>query len=260
MILSLKKSKDMIEQLYGEEILENFPNYEKFWEEFIGNPNAAQVEPYMYCYPDDMTVSERKKIENSYLKIQMAHYTLFCHLAGAHFQKKELETAQGLKDHKEKYFRCCEHFEAAYMHLGSVFYVLETLWCTVLRLIGQREGKKGLGKMTSFLENEHKNDLAARLKKIDENMMNRRHLPVHYSRVFVTWHQGDMYVPINVQEKMLWSQGYETNEWRRSDRQLSSDLIQIEKLVNDLHEVLIEKCGTFLAGKSVVVDREGGKN
>lgn len=257
--MSLKKSKDMIEQLYGEEILKNFPNYEKFWLKFIGNPNANRVEPYTYRYPDDMTVEERGKIENSYVKIQMAHYTLFCHMAGAHFQEKELEAAQGLNDCKEKYFRCCEHFEAAYMHIGSVFYVLETLWCTVLRLIGHKEGKKGLGKLVKFLETEGKNDLALRLKKIDENMMNRRHLPVHYSRVFVTWHQGDMYVPINVREKMLWSQGNETIEWRRSDRQLNSDLAQTEKLVNDLHEALIEKYGSFIAGRSIFVDRGGKK-
>lgn len=251
--MSLKNSKDIIEQLYGEEILMNFPNYEKFWEAFIGNPNAPQVEPYNYCYPDDIPAGERKRIENSFLKIQMSHYTLFCHLAGAHFQKKELEIAQSLKDHKEKYFLCCEHFEDAYMHLGSVFYVLETLWCTVLKLIGQREGKKGLGKIIKFLEKEHRDDLATQLNEIDENMMNRRHLPVHYSRVFVMWHQGNMYVPMNVQEKMLWIQGYETNDWRRSDLQLSSDIVQIEKLVNDLHEVLIEKYGIFLANKNITI-------
>jgi hypothetical protein len=244
----------MIEQLYGEEILKNFPNYEKFWQKFIGNPNADKVQPYNYRYPDNMTNEERSKIENSYLKIQMAHYTLFCHLAGAHFQEKELQSVQGFKDHKEKYFRCCEHFEAAYMHIGSVFYVLETLWCTILRLIGHKEGKKGLGKLVKFLETKGENRLAERLVEIDENMMNRRHLPVHYSRIFVTWHQGEMYVPLNVQEKMLWSEGFETIEWRRSDRQLHFDLVRTERLVNGLHEVLIEEYGTFIARKNIVID------
>ena len=256
--MSLEKSKDMIEQLYGKEILKNFPNYEKFWQEFIGNPDADQVEPYKYHYPDNMPNEEKTKIEKSYLKIQMTHYTLFCHLAGAHFQERELETAKDLKDAKEKYFQSCEHFEAAYMHIGSVFYVLETLWCTVLRLIGHKEGKKGLGKVVKFLEDSDKNDLARRLKDIDENMMNRRHLPVHYSRVFITWHQGEMYVPLNVKEEMLWSQGYETIEWRRSDRQLYSDLVQAEKLVNELHEALIRAYGSFIADKNIVVNR-GGK-
>jgi hypothetical protein len=244
----------MIEQLYGEEILRNFPNYEKFWQEFIGDPNADKIQPYNYRYPDSMNNGQRSRIENSYLKIQMAHYTLFCHLAGAHFQEKELRSAQGFKDHKEKYFRCCEHFEAAYMHIGSVFYVLETLWCTVLRLIGHREGKKGLGKLVKFLEAKGENELAKRLQEIDKSMMNRRHLPVHFSRIFVMWHEGEMYVPRNVQEKMLWSEGYEATEWIRSDRQLYFDLVQTEKLVNDLHEVIIKEYETFIANQNIVID------
>jgi len=145
------------------------------------------------------------------------------------------------------------------MHIGSVFYVLETMWCTVLKLIGYNEGNKGLGKMVRFLETEGRGDLVLRLKEIDKGMMNRRHLPVHYSRVFVMWHKGDMYVPAKVEEKMLWSQGYETTEWRKSDRQLNCDLVRTEKLVNDLHEVLIEKYRTFIAGKNIVIDSGGKK-
>lgn len=52
--MSLKNSKDAIEQLYGKEILKNFPNYEKFWEKFIGNPNSGRVQPYVYKYPETM--------------------------------------------------------------------------------------------------------------------------------------------------------------------------------------------------------------
>lgn len=252
--MSIEKSKDIIEQLYSREILKNFPNYERFWQEFIGNPNAGEVEPYKYRYSDIMKNEEKTKIEKCYVKIQMAHYTLFCHMAGAHFQLKMLEIARGLEDHKEKYFRCCEHFEAAYMHIGSIFYVLETLWCTVLRLTGNKEGKKGLGKLTKFLKNKGKNELASNLKEIDKNMMDRRHIPVHYSRIFVTWHQGEMYVPLNVKEEMLWSEGYETVEWRRSDKQVYYDLVQIEKLVNELHEVLIEEYRSFIASKNIIIN------
>jgi hypothetical protein len=249
----------MIEQLYGKEILKSFPNYEKFWEKFIGDPSADKVQPYIYYYPDNTTTGERNKIEQSYAKIQMAHYTIFCHLAGAHFQQRELEVAQDFEDRKEKYFRCCEHFEAAYMHLGSVFYVLETLWCTVLKLIGHKEGKKGMGKIIKFLEAGGKNELAKRLREIDGSMMNRRHLPVHFSRIFVTWHKGKMYVPRNIKEKMLWSEGYEATEWMRSDRQLHSDLVRIEELVNDLHENLINEYGAFTSSHKIVIGAGGKK-
>lgn len=257
--LSSEGSKDKIEQLYGKEILGNFPNYEKFWVEFIGNPHADQVEPYKYLYPEIMAIEEKGKIEKIYMKIQMAHYTLFCHLAGAHFQERELKNAVSIKDPKEKYFRCCEHFEAAYMHIGSAFYVLETLWNTVLKLLGHREGEHRYGKLQSYLDTKGKGELVLRLKETDENMMTRRHLPVHYGRISAMWHQGELYVPLRVKEEMLWSQGNETTEWRRSDSQLHSDLVQAEKLINDLHEVLIDEYRRFITNKNIVIDY-GEKN
>jgi hypothetical protein len=253
-VLSLKNSKDSVEQLYGDDVLKHFPNYEKFWVEFIGNPKADQVEPYKYRYPDNMTTEERNRIEKSYLKIRMSHYTLFCHLAGAHFQEKELKNARSVKDPNEKYFRCCEHFEAAYMHIGSAFYVLATLWNTVLKLIEHREGGRGFDKLERFLNAKGKSELVKGLKEIDEDIMNRRHLPVHYGRVIAMWYQGEMYVPLKVREEMLWSQGNETTEWRRSDSQLHSDLVQTEKLINELHEILIEEYRGFITSKNIVID------
>ena len=256
--MSLKNSKDAIEQLYGEEISKNFPNYEKFWGKYIGDPNSETVQPYVYKYHKTITKDEQEKIEKSFLKIQMSHYTLFCHMAGAHFQIKGLEASQKQEDDNEKYFRCCEHFEAGYMHIGSVFYVMETFWCTVLKMIGHNEGKKGLGKLAAFLAEKGRNDLALRLNDVNNNMMDRRHLPVHYSRVFVKWWQGKMYVPLNVKEEMIWSEGKKTTDWRLSDRQLASDLAQVEKLINDLHELLIKEYAYFIGTKKIVIER-GGK-
>lgn len=178
--MSLKDSKDPVEQLYGSVILKHFPNYERFWVKFIGDPNAERVQPYKYLFPRNIALEKKKKIERNYEKIQMAHYTMFCHLAGALFQEKELVKAGSIQDLKERYFRCCEHFESAYMHLGSALYVLETLWNTVLKLSGYRGGGGRFGKLENYLNQRGKGGLAQRLRNIDGTMMIRRHLPVHY--------------------------------------------------------------------------------
>jgi hypothetical protein len=47
--VSLKKSKDMIEQLYGEEVLKNFPSYEKFLEKFRGFKEKSWI--FHPCFP-----------------------------------------------------------------------------------------------------------------------------------------------------------------------------------------------------------------
>ena len=255
--MPLKNSKDAIEQLYESEVLRDFPNYEIFWERFIGNPDSETAEPYEYNYPKAVTGDERKKIDESYLKIQMSHYTLFCHIAGVFFQIKELQKALELSDCNEKYFRCCEHFETGYMHIGSIFYVMETFWCTILKTLGHKEGKKGLGKVITFLKGKKRGDLVQKLCEVNENIMDRRHLPVHFSRVFIKWHHGLLYVPKKVNEIMLWPEGKSTTEWKQGDKQLANDLLRVQRLLNDLHEVLIEEYAAFIERKGIVIKKEG---
>lgn len=251
--MSLKDSKDPIEQLYGSIILQHFPNYEKFWIEFIGNPKAERAEPYRYIFSDSMSHEEKSKIEKSYEKIQISHYTIFCHLAGAYFQLKELQNAGNIKDSKEKYFRQCEHFEGGYMHLGSVFYVLETLWNTVLKLIGHKKGEERFGKLKNYLSLIGENELIKELGQLDNTMMTRRHLPVHYGRIFVTWYKDELYVPLEVKEEMVWSQGVQTKNWRKGNNQLHDDIVKTERLINNLHEFLISEYRNFINNKKIKI-------
>lgn len=221
---------------------------------FIGDPNAERVQPYKYLFPSNIALEKKKKIARNYEKIQMAHYTMFCHLAGAFFQEEELVNARSVQDLKERYFRCCEHFESAYMHLGSAFYVLETLWNTVLKLSGYRGGGGRFGKLENYLNQRGKAGLAQRLRNIDSTMMIRRHLPVHYGRVFAMWYRGELYVPLNVKEEMMWSQASETIEWRKAEKQLHSDIVRTEETINELHEALIDEYGNFIIGEGIQID------
>jgi hypothetical protein len=256
--LSLKKSKDGVERLYADEVSKNFPNYAIFWEKYIGNPYSKSGKPYVYKYPVTMSDQEKQRIETSYLKIQMSHYTLFCHIAGAHFQLKQLESALMEKESDEQYFRSCEHYDVGYIHIGSVFYVVRKLWCTVflpMAGLGKGKGKDELREMTSFLKDRGYTDIVTGLNTFNESILNRRHLPVHSYRVFIQWYRGKLYVPIEMCPEMVWSKAKQTIEWNRADKQLSSDLAFVEKLLNDLHSVLTSEYETFIKKNDISIDK-----
>ena len=115
-------TKDAIEQLYSHVVLKGFPLYATFWEKFIGVKDKSVrgfLRPYGLKIPAVLR-SEKKEINNIYLEITYIHYTLFCHLAGAHYQIDELK--KSLQDicSKQRHFKHWEAFENIYFHLGVV--------------------------------------------------------------------------------------------------------------------------------------------
>lgn len=250
-ILSLRDSKDAIEQLYGDEILKCFPNYEAFWLEFIGNPKAKQVGAYEYMFPSSMAPSERNEILRGYERIQMVHYSLFCHFAGAHFQLKELENTENIKNAVERYFRQLEHYETAYVHLGSAFYMLKSLWKKVLKL--QRYPTK-FRELEKFLTLKGEKELAKRMDEVEDTVKIRRDQAVHYGRMSTLPCKGKFYVPLEPHRDMKWSEAQEIEEWMDSIVSLRQDLTKTENVINALHQILISEYEEFISQKNIQID------
>jgi hypothetical protein len=249
--LPLQDSKDVIEQLYGDIILSHFPNYEVFWRQFIGNPNADEPKAYEYKFPAEMSPEEKESIKGKYEKIRVTHYSLFCELAGAHFQLQEMKNSEKLENLKDKYFRHWEHFEAGYLHLGSIFYMLDELWNIVLKLT--RAGNKKLN--VAFLVSEGKQELADSLKNTEETVKTLRDLVVHRGRAFTSFtHKGKFYIPIKVSREMNWSTSIKCNENIETTQKLQEDIDATERLLNDLHDFLISEYENFLKTKNVQID------
>lgn len=221
--MSLKDSKDAIEQLYGSVILKYFPNYEVFWGKFIGNPNAERIEPYRYVFPSSIESNEKNRILREYERVQMVHYSLFCHLAGAHFQLKGLENTENIQDSKVRYFKHWEHFEVGYMHLGSVFYMLESLWKIVLKLKGYPDKFRDI---EAYLGLKGKNELMKALDEFTTFVKIRRDQAVHYGRMFARSHKGRFYVPLEVHRDMKWSELHKTAEWIETVVKLREDIMR----------------------------------
>jgi hypothetical protein len=251
--MTLQDSKDSIEQLCGKCVLENFPNYEVFWRQFIGNPNAERPEPYTYVFPTNMGTEEQEMIQKRYEKVQIAHYSLFCQLAGAHFQLKELRNSESIKEPRERYFRHWEHFEAGYLHLGSIFYLLEALWNVVIKLQGVPQHKFG----EDFLLSRKENKLAMRLMETQDNVKTVRDLMVHRGRAFTSlYHKDKFYIPLRVSVDMVWSQSFKVKENIETVQSLDDDILATEKLLNDLHTLLIDEYGSFIKSKNIKIDYE----
>jgi hypothetical protein len=249
----LHDSRDAIEQFYGDDILKHFPNYEAFWRQFIGNPNSEKPVPYEYVFPSNMNSAEVSFIRKHYERIQIAHYSIFCQLAGAHFQLSKLQESGVLKDPREKYFKHWEHFEAGYLHLGSVFYLLEELWNIVIRLKGSSRHKFS----EEFLGSMKKDKLALRLETTRKNVKTMRDLVVHRGRAFTSFlHKGKFYIPLEVDMSMVWSQYIAVQEFIETTEKLYEDITEVEELLNDLHAFLISEYTDFIKTKNIHIDYE----
>lgn len=249
--MSLTDSKDVIEQLYSDAVLKYFPNYEVFWRQFIGNPNAEKPEPYTYNYPQTMRDEEKEVIQERYEKVQITHYSIFCQLAGSHFQLEELKASENIKYPKAKYFRHWEHFEVGYLHLGSVLYMLQELWNIIIKLKCVSREKFG----ETFLISRNENVLAQKLKEIQEDVKTIRDLMVHRGRAFTSFHHKEkFYIPLKVNKNMLWSQSINAQEMIETSKKLEEDILETEKLLNELHILLISDYEDFIKTKNIQID------
>jgi hypothetical protein len=248
--MSLKDSKDPLERLYGDVILGCFPNYEVFWLKFIGNPR--EVGPYKYSFPLGFDEGEKKEILDAYEMIQMWHYSLFCHFAGAHFNLEELENSLQITDVDQRFFRHWEYFEVGYIHLGSVFYYLFCLWSKVMKLRRYPGKYHAIDRYLKEIKKD--SNLVKRFLEVNTIVKNRRDQAIHYGRTFTYPYEGRYYIPLNAERDMKWSEASKTTRWLDSIVALREDLCKTEKLLNDLHEILRAEYQVFINDKRITID------
>jgi len=250
----IQKTKDAIEQLYGLEIIKLFPNYSIFWEEFIGDPKKDTPVPYGLLFPS-IKAERRGQIEEIYHEICMAHYSLFCHLAGTHFQLETLEKALKLNDFRKKYFEHLEAFEVCYFHLGSAFYQMYHLWGLIFRLKKEEKGSIK-SKLEDYLVKASQGSLCKKIDELDKGIKNLRDYIVHFSRGASEVHFGEFYIPLKVTRE-TWQKQHKSEEWLETSRKIKKDLKDTEELINSIHDFLIKEFRDFLKANNVRVNREG---
>lgn len=253
---------DPIEQIYAAKILQRFPRYGEFWEKFIGVKTMGNyVLPYGVRIPNSIPRLERTEIRRAYEEINMAHYTLFCHLAGAHFQADRLSYPVSSP---AKWFEHFEAFESAYIHLGSCFYQVHHLLDLLFLLRGQLTRSQerrivrihGGLKKRDLIKQQFRN--ARKLKSLDffcsvkRRIRVRRDNLVHYARGASIGALQSVRVPSTVRPDVTWSR-----QLRRKRRYILTrslvkrDLRDTELAMDSCHRVLIDALEEFLLNKGV---------
>lgn len=257
-------TKDCIEQLYQTKILKNFPAYAEFWEKFIGVKTSIQrghssLRPYGLIIPSSLR-SEAKNIRKIYGEISYTHYSLFCHLAGAHFQLGKLRQSLKAKISAKRHFKHWEHFEVFYLHLGITMNQIYHLWGLVFLLKGRLtrniEGEiKGAKRvLEELLVNRRKKYLWGRIDKIYKEIIILRNSITHFARVPSTsLPDGSYTIPRRVVKDIIsWDKRVKSGI--KTTSKARKDLNNIEQLFNELHRVMLGELDNCLARKRIKIN------
>lgn len=257
-----KGTKDVVEQLYGAEITKNFPNYGEFWIRFIGDPKKVIPLPYGLDFTNAVKGTNITQVNQNYEELCMAHYSLFCHLSGAHFQQEILKEILKLPDSSAKKFKHWEAFETSYIHLGSVFYQMYHVWALVFLMRGEVKRKKGRGnreyfdpsakkKLEQLLVSKGQKAINDRKAKIDLSITALRDSIVHFSRSASSYQNGEFLIP-RQNKQVVWSK-QDIKEAYEASGKLQNDIAETEKIINDIHVYLIQQYEDFLTANKMAV-------
>lgn len=119
-------SRDQIEHLYAEDILQHFPAYSHLWETFIGRRAGHEdLVPYELSFPESFSASDERTIRHHHHLLALVHYAIFLDLAGAHHQWKVAREVESNAPPETKLFLFVEALTGFYHHLGAVYYKLK---------------------------------------------------------------------------------------------------------------------------------------
>src|SRR5437879_1360558 len=116
-------TKDAVEKKWGKTVHKHYPEYSNFWNEFIGVRDSAKARRliwYKYEYPKAWDRNKKNRFTQNIEELFMAHYSLFCNLAGAHFQLKNCIKSLNTTNTTDMHFKYWESFECCYQHMGNV--------------------------------------------------------------------------------------------------------------------------------------------
>ncbi|MBI1977616.1 MAG: hypothetical protein HYS55_02575 [Candidatus Omnitrophica bacterium] len=249
-------SYDAIERKYGLIISNSFPKYAEFWEFFIGRDvSSTSMRWYRVKFPKSFGQKNRREFYWFREEVSMAHYSLFCNLAGAYFHFDELKRMQGQPITQEVYFKHWEHFECFYLRLGGCFYQVFHLWDRLSKLFHiKREQFLKSGKLQTKWKKF--SDFHHRFSVMRDNL-------THYSRGASQQLKDGFLIPRTVKEgnvsknKMeLWSTQLRRKVWQRTDAKMYNDLVKCLEMFNYIHGIYIQQFAQALIKKGLCIERK----
>jgi len=257
-------TRDAIEKLYAARILSCFPKYAEFWEKLIGlRDSQGGLRSYGLRMPQTVDRQERSKIHRAHEEMAMAHYTLFCNLAGARFQKERIQSVAAPTSTSLRWFKHWEAFESIYLHLGIAFYEVYHLWDLLFLLRGQlgraRDGsiKKNPNGFNPWelrervFRDNRKLMIWRAFQHLNNEVTARRNNITHYSRGAFRIITGLIYVPQRIRPNAPWHLEVRTRNYWETRAKAAMDLEKTERAINSTHGLLIKEYEDYFSAQSI---------
>ena len=224
---------DLVEQLYGNKICTELPNYYEFWKKFIVRPEL-----------------KNNIAKDVYNKLKNLHYSMFFSLASAHFHLDELKNNQ--RKTPQDRFRLLEFIESFYGHLGNAHNRLNNLWDVIKQISNYSNPNllKYLKARDTSLFHE-KEAFYNEVVELRNNIVHGGQMLVHLDDS-----SGKLYLPdpkyINEKNRDSWE---ELQKVQRLDKDILKraeyDLARMEQLINKIQKLAMEEIEKFLKSKGI---------
>jgi hypothetical protein len=257
-------SYDVMERTYGNVICSGFPSYAKFWELFIGRDLSTKTRMwYVFELPPSISARDRQITDEWREEISMAHYSLFCSIAGAYFQMAELNKLLPIIEINNTIFvKHWEAFECFYSRLGISYFQVFHLWdCLALwekgisraeaLQMGRRE--KAIIRTDFILKIGHKDEWDMfKLSHDDFKIVrdNLTHFSSHFSHKF---RHGYFSIPAIINKNELWTAQRNKADWRRTNVTMQRDLELSEKTFDSVHVAFIGAFGKEITRRGIKI-------
>lgn len=269
-------TKDVVEKKWAKTVCKNFPAYASFWNEFIGirtKKSSRLLFPNEYKLPKKWTKNEIKEYRHNIEELAMSHYSLFCNLAGAHFQLDECISALDLTQEDEKHFRFWESFEVCYQHMGNAINSFYFFWEKIFALTGtsiniRRESEfKRLVQDQIELYCKSKRKLL-HFKKLKKEFGRKgqisiiRNNIVHFSRL-ASWSSSVngkvfYFLPYKLQSNVRWKRSKQIYCGIMAHKKAQKHLYELEDILNIFEELAIDRLRTYLQTEGITIKYDNG--
>jgi len=250
----LETTQDRIEQLFASKILVCFPYYGEFWEKFIGLRPGNRLLPYRLQVPSEVKKKDKKQLLRGHEEISMRHYTLFCQLAGAHFQLEKATDSLAERSEAMRHFLFWEAFDNFYQHLGNARNQMYGIWDVVHSLSKCLPDKL---KLKDYLECSGQKVLREKLNRWEGEAKTLRDDIVHFARGGAPYGDGTYWIPVPLRRKrrnMRWSETLSnsvpvqeaTKKMEKDLRELESILDAVQRLIGDELQKTFQAMGVVI--------------
>lgn len=240
---------DEVEQLFADKVLILFPQYGDFWEEFIGRRLESNValRPYGLKFASIVDDLMRSKVEISYNRLVVRHYSLFCELAGAHYQQDETTAALLEMDVARRHFLFWESFCNFYQHLGNARNLLRGIWIEVCEITNKKETLEG------YLTRTEKRELRDALDRFEREVITIRDNLVHSMRSFSVSDSEGYMIPLPIIDNP--EPFMEPKQAIDASTKMRNDINKLEELLNKIEPLFAQLLRNSFSERSISIDK-----